>query len=84
MSNAKTNQADHNRKSLQLLLADFAVRRQKFIYKLENFDPGLVELRAIHPRLKTRMRAIDVAYFTAEHDDHHLTSIRLIMKEHKL
>jgi|GEM_PF-4393916 len=31
---------------------------------------------ALHPRLKTPMRIVDLAYFVAEHDDHHLSRIR--------
>jgi hypothetical protein len=84
MSNAKTYAADHNRKSLQLLLMDFTTKRQHFIQKLENFDEGYHETRALHPRLRTNMRLVDIAFFTAEHDDHHLASIRYIMRENKI
>jgi hypothetical protein len=47
---------------------------------------GLLDLQddqllgtALHPGLKTPMRIIDLAYFVAEHDDHHLASIREMM-----
>ncbi|MBC8367786.1 hypothetical protein H8E52_10280 [bacterium] len=35
---------------------------------------------ALHPRLKTPMRACDMLYFMAEHDDHHLARISEIIK----
>jgi len=28
-----------------------------------------------HPRLRTSMNAVDLAYFVAEHDDYHLARI---------
>jgi hypothetical protein len=34
---------------------------------------------ALHPRLKIPMRIVDLAYFVAEHDDHHLATIRGMM-----
>jgi hypothetical protein len=32
-------------------------------------------MSALHPRLKTPMRIIDLFLFVAEHDDHHLARI---------
>jgi hypothetical protein len=84
MTNARTNSADHNKKSLMLLLMDFSTKRQHFIQRLESFDPLHAETKAIHPRLRSHMRVVDIAFFTAEHDDHHLASIRQIMKENKV
>jgi hypothetical protein len=37
---------------------------------------------AHHPRLNKQMRIIDIAYFTAEHDDHHFAMISEIRKEY--
>jgi len=31
-----------------------------------------MERTALHPRLQQPMRVLDMAFFTAEHDDHHL------------
>ena len=30
---------------------------------------------SIHPRLKVEMKPVDMMFFVAEHDDHHLASI---------
>jgi hypothetical protein len=37
---------------------------------------------ARHPRLGTPMRLIDLAYFVAEHDDHHLARLRELTTIH--
>jgi DinB superfamily len=72
MTNRKTHEADHNRRPIADLLADFRRERERFVARLDAWDPGLVSLTAIHPRLRQPMRVIDMAFFTAEHDDHHL------------
>jgi hypothetical protein len=35
---------------------------------------------AVHPRLKISMRLVDLCYFVAVHDDHHLAVIRERLK----
>jgi hypothetical protein len=35
-----------------------------------------------HPRLGTSMRLIDLAFFVAEHDDHHLVRLRELKAHH--
>ncbi len=42
---------------------------------LEGADEAAAVRSALHPRLGTPMRLIDLALFTAEHDDHHLAAI---------
>jgi hypothetical protein len=42
---------------------------------LERLDDEL-ERCVVHPRLGTPMRLVDLAYFIAEHDDHHLARLR--------
>jgi hypothetical protein len=81
MTNTETNKAHHNQSSLQELIHRFSEKRKTFISRLEKLDDDTQEVKAIHPRLKVMMRPADMAYFTAEHDDHHLTSIRELMAE---
>ncbi|MEP6793902.1 MAG: DinB family protein [Saprospiraceae bacterium] len=81
MSNAATRNADHNDASLADLINNFSVKRTVFVSRLEQLSDEIHEIKALHPRLKVHMRPIDMAYFTAEHDDHHLTSIRELMKK---
>ena len=81
MENKKTNQANHNTKSLQRLITDFSQERKRFVQLLNSLPDEVHNHAAMHPRLKKKMRPIDVAYFTAEHDDHHLATIRQIIAQ---
>ena len=81
MSNAKTNLANHNGKSRAALIENFIRKREPFISALEKMDDATQLFKSTHPRLKTFMRPVDVAFFTAEHDDHHLASIREIISK---
>jgi hypothetical protein len=78
MTNRKTFEADHMTKDLQQILNEFSTARNRFISRLLALSDEVQSSKALHPRLKTPMRPVDVAYFTAEHDDHHLASIRMI------
>ncbi len=73
MSNRKTHEAAHNGRLIEDLLREFRRERESFVARLDAWDPALVSLTALHPRLQKPMRVIDMAFFTAEHDDHHLT-----------
>lgn len=72
MSNQKTNEADHNNKSIRALLNTLRATRKNFVTRLEELDDDMLLRMALHPRLNQRMRVVDMAYFVAEHDDHHL------------
>ena len=80
MSNAKTEQADHNKKSLPELLKQFSEARSKLINKVEDIDEATAAITALHPRLQKPMRLMDFLFFVAEHDDHHLAKIRELLK----
>ncbi|MBK9982265.1 MAG: DinB family protein [Saprospiraceae bacterium] len=80
MTNAATNTAKHNTSSLADLIHNFASKRIIFVSRLEQLSDEIHEVKSLHPRLKVLMRPVDIAYFTSEHDDHHLTSIRELMK----
>jgi Uncharacterized protein conserved in bacteria len=80
LRNAKTHEANHNRKSPHELLTLFSKSRKKLVEKVENFDEATASLTALHPRLQTAMRVIDSLYFVAEHDDHHLAKIRALLR----
>jgi uncharacterized damage-inducible protein DinB len=72
MGNRKTWEAAHNERPIQDLLRAFRRERELFVARLDAWDPGLLSRTALHPRLEQPMRVIDMAFFTAEHDDHHL------------
>jgi uncharacterized damage-inducible protein DinB len=71
--NKRTWQANHNVRGSDFLVQQFRREREAFIERLETWDPARVGQSALHPRLKQPMRVIDMAFFVAEHDDHHLT-----------
>lgn len=75
MTNRLTHEADHNANSIENILRDFRKERTAFVARLDSYNEELVSRTALHPRLKTPIRVIDLAFFIAEHDDHHLARI---------
>jgi hypothetical protein len=75
LKNRKTDEANHNARPPERILAEFRTARTSLLKRVEELDASLF-IRAIpHPRLKTPMRLVDHLYFVAEHDDHHLARI---------
>ena len=84
MTNAKTHAADHNSKSLEDVIKEFSRKRGELLSLFEKLDDETQRFKSMHPRLKVHMRPVDVAFFAAEHDDHHLADIReLLIANHK-
>lgn len=79
MTNQKTNEADHDELDIEYLIILSEKSRMHFIKKLEELDDPTLFFKALHPRLQIMMRPVDIAFFTAGHDDHHLASIRGIL-----
>ena len=75
LTNQKTDQANHNARPLEPLLAEFRTARTTVLKRVDELDPSLFARTLPHPRLKTPMRLLDHLYFVAEHDDHHLARI---------
>jgi hypothetical protein len=75
LQNTKTDLAGHNDKSLDDLLGDFRKIRTQTLALLRNLDEQTIFKSALHPRMKTPMRTMDLFLFVAEHDDHHLARI---------
>lgn len=80
LQNRKTYEAGHNSKEIREILTAFRAERTEFVARLEALDAEFLERSAIHPRLKTSMRVIDLAFFKAEHDDHHLARISELIR----
>ena len=75
LANRKTHDADHNANTIEHILAAFRKERMKFVARLDSYHESVVQRTALHPRLNQRIRVIDLAFFIAEHDDHHLARI---------
>ena len=80
LQNVKTDLANHNNREVDELLYLFKQLRQQTIDLLDNINEETIFASALHPRLKTPMRTMDLFFFVAEHDDHHLARITEIMK----
>jgi uncharacterized damage-inducible protein DinB len=79
LKNRKTHDANHNDRPIEFLLADFRKERKKLIEKVYQIDDANnLDNTSLHPRLKMPMKVIDLAYFVAEHDDHHLAQITFL------
>ncbi len=72
LSNRKTHEANHNTRGITDVLADFRAERAKLVARFEALSEADWAKSGLHPRLNQSMRIVDIAYFTAEHDDYHL------------
>lgn len=81
LTNKKTDLANHNNRNVEELLHEFTEARNSIINKLEVLTDDEIYKFALHPRLKTPMRTMDLFLFVAEHDDHHLAQINFLEKK---
>ena len=81
MQNRKTWQAGYNLRPAGDLIEQFRRERATFVERLEAWDPDRAGQSALHPRLSQPMRVIDMAFFVAEHDDHHLARMTELAKQ---
>jgi len=79
LTNRKTHETPHDAKTYGELVAEFRTEREKFIAKLRSLKDDDLNKTSLHPRLKTPMKVIDLALFVAEHDDHHLAQMTVLM-----
>jgi uncharacterized damage-inducible protein DinB len=76
LSNRKTHESDHDRWPLAEHINRFERNRMAFIFRLRGASAEDLARASKHPRLGTPMRLIDLAFFVAEHDDHHMAKLR--------
>lgn len=81
LNNQKTKEAKHNENSLEKLVEQFTVARQKILESVYGFDEELLSKTSVHPRLNQPMRLIDSLFFVAEHDDHHISAISNLLRK---
>ena len=75
LSNRKTDEAGHNTRRIEEILAEFRKARLQLVDRVGGLQHVLLTRSIPHPRLKQPMRLVDHLYFVAEHDDHHLARI---------
>jgi hypothetical protein len=66
---------DYNIQPATQLLNYFAKNRMENLRKYKTLSDGDCAMTSLHPRLKVMMSPVDLAFFDAEHDDHHLVKI---------
>jgi len=76
LSNRKTHESDHEQWPLSEHINRFERNRQTFVSRLRAASADDLARASKHPRLGTPMRLIDLAFFVAEHDDHHMAKLR--------
>jgi uncharacterized damage-inducible protein DinB len=75
LSNRNTDEASHNMRPVDQILAEFRKERLRVVDRAAEIDPASVNKTILHPRLKQPMRLVDHLFFVAEHDDHHMARI---------
>ena len=70
---------DFNGMRVEEVLRFFRDRRVNNLKKYQELSPDDLDKYSVHPRLKSRMTPVDLAWFDAEHDDHHLVKINEII-----
>jgi hypothetical protein len=81
MTNKRTYQASHNKKSIKTILSEFKNARKLFVNRMNGLDEFVVNRSSVHPRLNQPMRPIDMAKFVLEHDKHHLQTIKEMIEK---
>jgi hypothetical protein len=70
---------DYNTQSVEEVIGYFRSTRQSNVRRYSDLSGDDLERSSLHPRLKVMMSPVDLAWFDAEHDDHHLVRISEIL-----
>ena len=62
------------------VLSYFKNVRTKMISRYHSLTDAELIKTSLHPRLKTNINPVDLAWFHAEHDDHHIVRINEILQ----
>jgi hypothetical protein len=70
---------DYNAMPIHEVLEYFVMNRIKNLDNFTHIHEDDLAKTSIHPRLNVAMSPVDIAYFDAEHDDHHIVRINEIL-----
>lgn len=70
---------DYNAQPVEKVLSYFRKNRAENLDRYRSLPEEFLQRTSLHPRLKVEMSPVDLAYFDAEHDDHHLVRINEIL-----
>jgi DinB superfamily len=76
LANRRTHEARHNDRPPGDLVATFRTARMAIHARLSKMSSRDLARVSRHPRLDQPMSVVDLCYFVAEHDDHHLAAMR--------
>ena len=79
MSNKATFDRNFNVASAGDVLTGLRAARSQMLRVLDPLTLKDAARTALHPRLQKQMRLVDMCYFAAEHDDHHLAAMRQLL-----
>jgi uncharacterized damage-inducible protein DinB len=68
-------QKEYNKQAILKVIEHFMENRTSNLNAYRALDANELEKKSVHPRLKVSMTPVDLAWFDAEHDDHHLVRI---------
>ncbi|SRR5258706_10578811 len=80
MSPAVFEPQDYNPWPIEKVLDFFKKTRLSNLKKYRTISEEHLKKSSLHPRLKVQMTPVDLAWFDAEHDDHHLVKINEIIQ----
>ena len=80
MENRTTKGSNYNERPIEEILEGFRAARGAFARALDVLDLAAAARTAHHPRLNRPMRLVDMCFFAAEHDDHHLAAIHDLLR----
>jgi hypothetical protein len=81
ITNRATNEAGHDDRRIEDLLAAFRASRSRQAARLDGLAEADFARVAVHPRLKQPMRLVDAVCFVCLHDDYHLARIGQIVRK---
>ncbi len=71
---------DYNKQPIRKVIDTFEKHRRENTKRVLSLTSDELSRSSMHPRLKVSMTPVDLAWFDAEHDDHHLVRINEILK----
>jgi len=71
---------DYNPWPIEKVVRFFMQTRKANLDKYKKLSEEQVIKSSLHPRLKVQLTPVDLAWFDAEHDDHHLVKINEILQ----
>lgn len=81
MSPAVFEPQDYNPRPIEKVVDLFKTNRLRNLKKYQSLTDADLLNSSMHPRLNVMMTPVDLAWFDAEHDDHHLVKINGILHE---